>query len=201
MKLFRHLICDINLSLDDAALCSSSSSCVEFLWQRQKHETFHFHSETFKAAGSFSRPPLWQVVTRKEKQTTFHWVNQTLRSHHFKLCCCKSANQFNRLFISAAALSLDEIPLNEKVTFAPCPPLIRWCVCGVSARTRSSETWPEATGRPCTSCLPVTSLLTGRCSPPRPSAAPAGGSTSGTRTPPRNWPHWCESTLQSPLSL
>lgn len=35
----------------------------------------------------------------------------------------------------------------------------------------------------------------GRCSPPLPSAAPAGGSTSGTLTLQRNWPLWCTFSL------
>lgn len=71
---------------------------------------------------------------------------------------------------------------------------IRWCVCGVCGHIRSSGTCQEGPTRPCTSCLPVTFLLTGRCLPPQPSVAPAGGSTCGTRTLQRNWPLCCKFT-------
>lgn len=75
------------------------------------------------------------------------------------------------------------------------PTLSRWCVCGVSARTRSSGTWPEGTIKHYVCCPPATSLRTERFSPPPPSVAPAGGSTSGTRIQLRNWPRWRKFTL------
>lgn len=70
--------------------------------------------------------------------------------------------------------------------------LPRWCVCGVYGHIHSSGIWVGGPIRPYISYLPVTSLLTGHCSPPQPSAAPAGGSTCGTRTQQRNWPLWCK---------